>query len=316
MSQTAIRSVGVLGCGIMGAGIARVAAAAGLPTTIVKVTPGTPDAARSKLEQALARELAKGKLTEEAHKRILANLTWTTHAEDLRDSDLVIESVVEDVVKKQEFFEDLDQLCKPETILASNTSTLCITELAAATRRADRFLGLHFFNPVPMMKLVEVVPTLATDERVVAAAEGFARALGKTPIVVRDATGFVVNRLLTPYLLDAIRSLESGLAQVQDIDQSMQLGCGHPMGPFALCDFIGLDIVFAMAQNLFQEFREPRFAPPPLLRRMVAAGMLGKKRQKGFYDYTAEPIRPNQALDGRRPAVAVEGPGRPALKTV
>jgi 3-hydroxybutyryl-CoA dehydrogenase len=311
-----IRSVGILGCGTMGAGIARVAAGTGFPTTIVKVTPGSPDAARGKLEAQLAKEVQKGKLTEEARTRLLGNLKWSDKAEDLRDCDLVIESIIEDVIKKQEFFEDLDDLCKPETIFASNTSTLCITELAAATKRADRFLGLHFFNPVVAMKLVEVIPTLGTSDAVVAAAQEFARTLGKTPIVVRDATGFVVNRLLTPYLVDAIRTLENGLASVSEIDQSMQLGCGHPMGPFALCDYIGLDIVFAMAQNLYNEFREPRFAPPPLLRRMVAAGMLGKKRQKGFYDYSTEPAKINPALAPRGNTPAAPEEQRPALRTV
>jgi 3-hydroxybutyryl-CoA dehydrogenase len=312
-----IRSVGILGCGTMGAGIARVAAGAGFQTTIVKVTPGSPDVPRQKLESQLAKEVQRGKLTEEARKALLANLKWSDKGEDLRDCDLVIESIVEDVIKKQEFFEDLDDICKPETIFASNTSTLCITELAAATKRADRFLGLHFFNPVVAMKLVEVIPTLGTAEASIAAAQEFAKALGKTPIVVRDATGFVVNRLLTPYLVDAIRTLENGLASVSEIDQSMQLGCGHPMGPFALCDYIGLDIVYAMAQNLYNEFREPRFAPPPLLRRMVAAGMLGKKRQKGFYDYTSEPVKINAALAPRgsgQSSPAEEQ--RPALRTV
>ena len=312
-----IRSVGILGCGTMGAGIARVAASAGLPTTIVKVTPGSTDTARQKLESQMQKEVARGKLADDIRKTALANLTWTDKGDALRDCDLVIESIVEDVIKKQEFFEDLDEMCKPETIFASNTSTLCITELAAATKRPDRFLGLHFFNPVAAMKLVEVIPTLGTEEPVIAAAQEFCKALGKTPIVVRDATGFVVNRLLTPYLVDAIRTLENGLASVAEIDQSMQLGCGHPMGPFALCDYIGLDIVYAMSQNLYNEFREPRFAPPPLLRRMVAAGMLGKKRQKGFYDYTVEPVQINRALAPRGEGKAAPSEEqRPALRTV
>jgi 3-hydroxybutyryl-CoA dehydrogenase len=298
----------------MGAGIARVAAAAGHATTIVKVTPGALDGPRQKLEQQLAREVDKGKLVAQARAELLGRLTWSQKPDDLGRCDLIIESIVEDVIRKQEFFEHLDQVAKPEAIFASNTSTLCITELAAATSRLDRFLGIHFFNPVPAMKLCEIVPTLATEPDVVARVEAFVRGLGKTPIVVRDATGFVVNRLLTPYLLDAMRAFEGGLASIADIDQSMQLGCGHPMGPFQLSDFIGLDIVYAMAQNLYQEFKEPRFAPPPLLRRMVAAGMLGRKRQRGFYDHTTDPAQPNPALSRLAPAAIA--PPRPALRSV
>ena len=296
-----IRSVGILGTGVMGSGIARAAAGAGMRTLLCKVTPGGAEGARKSLADALAREVKKGRLREADRARTLGALEVTCDLEEVGGCDLVIESIIEDAPRKQALFARLDALCGEDTLFASNTSTLCITELAAATERPDRFLGLHFFNPVGAMKLVEVVPTLATGEPAVRAAVEFAKALGKLPVVVRDATGFVVNRLLTPYLLDAIRVLEGGLAPLSEIDQSMQLGCGHPMGPFALCDFIGLDIVLAMAENLYREFREPRLAPPPLLRRMVLLGLLGRKRGRGFYDHQAVPPVPNPQLLGLRP---------------
>ena len=295
-----IRSVGILGCGTMGAGIARVAAGAGFPTTIVKVTPGSPDAARGKLEAQLAKEVQKGKLTEEARTRLLGNLKWSDKAEDLRDCDLVIESIVEDVIKKQEFFDDLDGFCKPEAIFASNTSTLCITELAAATKRAERFIGLHFFNPVPLMQLVEVVRTITTAPDVFETVYAFAQKLGKTPVRTSDKTGFIVNRLLVPYLLDAIRAYEEGVGSITDIDTAMKLGCGYPMGPLTLLDFVGLDTTYYITHVMFDEFKERRFASPPLLKRMVMAGWYGKKSGKGFYDWSNpdKPMPQDAALQG------------------
>jgi 3-hydroxybutyryl-CoA dehydrogenase len=291
-----IRSVGVLGSGLMGAGIAQVTARAGVPTVLVKATPGSLDGVRGKLEKALRRDVEKGRLTEAQLTETLGNITWTDRVHDLAECDLAIESIIEDVETKRDTFRRLDEVAKEGAIFATNTSTLCITELMAGSRRTDRFVGLHFFNPAPAMKLVEVVPTLKTAPIVLGAVVKFVEHLGKSPVVVQDSTGFIVNRLLVPYLLDAIESLQRGLGTVTDIDAAMQLGAGHPMGPLALSDFIGLDIVYHMAANLHAEFQQPRFAPPPLLRRMVLAGLLGRKTGSGFYDYKASPARPNDWL--------------------
>ncbi len=292
-----IQKVGVIGCGAMGLGIARVAAAAGLQTILYKTTSiGTLHEVMVNFEKGLETEVEKKRLTKEAQAVILENLTGTYEMDHLKDRDLLIESIVEDLSEKQKLFKQLDEVANPGTILASNTSTLSITKLASVTRRADRVLGLHFFNPVPVMKLVEIVRTPSTSADVVEAAKSFVRLLGKTPVDVGDRPGFVVNRLLTAYLLDAIRSFESGLASMEDIDQAMKLGCNHPMGPLELCDFIGLDIVCAMAANLYSKLKEERFAPPPLLRNLVALEMLGKKTKNGFYDYTVKPYRPNPDL--------------------
>jgi len=236
----------------------------------------------------------KGTLTESAKKEILGRLRGTTALDDLRECDLVIEAIVEQLSAKRELFGALDALCPPATIFASNTSSLSITEMARATRRAERFVGLHFFNPVPVMKLVEVIGTIATEPAVFDEAMAFAARLGKTPVRAADRPGFIVNRLLVPYLLDAVRALEEGVASIEDIDNSMKLGCGHPMGPFTLLDFVGLDTTVSIADILFGEFREKRFAPPPLLKRMVLAGWSGRKAGRGFYDYS-DPRKPRPA---------------------
>ena len=288
-----IRSVGVLGCGNMGLGIAQVSAQAGIPTVLAKATPGAVDGPRGKIEKSLAREVEKGRLADDARKKTLDLLTVTDRLHDLADCDLVLESIIEDADTKRDAFHRLEEVVKETAIFATNTSTLCITELMTTVRRSDRFLGLHFFNPATAMKLVEVGHTLKTAPIVLGAVIKLVEGLGKNPVVVQDSTGFIVNRLLVPYLLDAIESLQRGLSTISDIDSAMQLGAGHPMGPLTLCDFIGLDIVFHMANNLHAEFRQPRFAPPPLLRRMMLAGMLGRKTGSGFFDYSARPPRPN-----------------------
>lgn len=281
----AIRRVGVVGCGLMGSGIAQVTAQAGYPTTVVEASAELLERGLGVVRRSLDGLVARGKLTEVERDQVWSRLRGTVRLEDLADADLVIEAVTEDVGLKKDTFARLDRICPPHAILATNTSSCTVIELAAATGRASRVLGLHFFNPAPVMKLVEVVRTLLTDEEVFRTARAFAESLGKTPVAVRDSTGFVVNRLLVPYLLDAIRALEAGVASREDIDQAMKLGCGHPMGPFQLLDLVGLDTTLAVAEVMFQEFREPRFAPPPLLRRMVLAGHLGRKSGRGFYDY-------------------------------
>src|SRR5262245_1580764 len=295
-----IRKVGVLCAGQMGLGIAQASARAGYETILVKATPGSLDAQRSKVEKTLQKEVERGRLTAADHGALLERLRWSMHLHELAETDLVIESIVEDLATKRTAFQRLDEAVDQKAIFATNTSTLCVAELAAAVQRQDRFLGLHFFNPVHAMKLVEVAPSLTTSEDTVNAAVAFAKALGKTPVVVSDSTGFIVNRLLVPYLTDAIASLQRGLAGIAEIDAAMQNGAAHPMGPLALADFIGLDIVFHMASLLFEENREARFAPPPLLRRLVLAGFLGRKSGNGFYDYSKTPPVPNDRLVGQR----------------
>lgn len=291
-----IRKVGVLGAGQMGLGIAQAAARAGFPTVLVKATPGPVDPARARLEKQLQKEVEKGKLTAADHGALLERLTWTTQLHDLADVDLIIESIVEELPVKREHFARLDDVASERTIFATNTSTLTVGELAAATRRPERFIGLHFFNPVHAMKLVEVAPSLQTAPETVEACMAFARTLAKTPVLVADRTGYIVNRLLVPYLVDAIACLENGLGSIADIDTAMQAGANHPMGPLALADFIGLDIVFHMASLLHEEYRQPRFAPPPLLRRLVLAGYLGRKSGTGFYRYDTSPPTPNERI--------------------
>ena len=280
-----IRTVGVLGCGLMGSGIAQVAAAAGYKTIVREVNDSALQAGMSRIRTFLADGVAKGKVTEDAQEKTLGNLTGTTRADDLKECDIVVEAIVENVDEKRAIYEAVDAAVRPETIIASNTSSLCITELGAGTKRPDKVGGLHFFNPVPLMKLVEVIPALTTSEQTKQTLTAFATSLGKEPIAAPDRPGFIVNRLLVPYLLDAIREYERGLGTIEDIDKGMKLGCGYPMGPFTLLDFVGLDTTYYIANIMFEEFREPRFAPPPLLKRMVLAGHHGRKTKRGFYAY-------------------------------
>jgi 3-hydroxybutyryl-CoA dehydrogenase len=249
-----------------------------------------------RVESFLRKGVEKGKTTPERMKEVLGRLEGTTELPRLAASDIVIEAVVESLEAKREVYQALDTLCPPSTIFASNTSSLSITEMAAVTKRPDRFVGLHFFNPVPLMKLVEVVRSPLTSPESLETAYAFARSLGKTPVKAGDKTGFIVNRLLVPYLLDAVRALEEGVGTVPDIDEGMRLGCGYPMGPFTLLDFVGLDTTYYIANIMFDEFREKRFAPPPLLKRMVQAGLHGKKTGRGFYDYSQEPPKPTAGL--------------------
>jgi 3-hydroxybutyryl-CoA dehydrogenase len=280
-----IRKVGVVGCGLMGSGISQVAAAAGFPTVVLEVNQELLDKGRASIERSLTKCVEKGELSAEQRSQALGRLQLTLTLEEFADCDLVIEAIVENLDHKKHLFAELDRLVKPEALLASNTSSISITELMTATRRPSRFLGLHFFNPVPLMKLVEVVKTVVTDPGVVQLGLDFARRLGKTPVLTADRAGFIVNRLLIPYLMDAVRTFEEGFGTIGDIDQAMKLGCNHPMGPFTLMDFIGIDTVHSIAEILFDEYREKRFAPPPLLKRMFLAGMYGRKTGKGFYDY-------------------------------
>ena len=280
-----ITKVGVLGAGLMGSGIAEVAAKAGYETTVREVSEELARKGLARIEGSLARAVEKGKLDAASRDAARGRLSTTTRLEELADCDIIVEAIVESLEAKREVFETLDLSCKPVTIFCSNTSSLTITELSAATRRPDRFAGLHFFNPVPVMKLVEVVRTIATSEATEKTVFEFARSLGKEPIRAQDNSGFVVNRLLVPYLLDAVRALEEGVATREDIDRGMELGCGHPMGPLRLLDFVGLDTTYAIAEIMFNEYREKRFAPPPLLKRMVVAGRFGKKSGRGFYEY-------------------------------
>jgi 3-hydroxybutyryl-CoA dehydrogenase len=282
-----IQKVGVVGCGLMGSGIAQVCAAAGFATVVREVSPEIVEKGLKSIEKNLARLAEKGTITAAAQGEIRGRLHGTTVIDDLKDCDLIVEAIIEQLPAKRELFSALDRLCPPSTIFASNTSSLTITEIATATKRPERFVGLHFFNPVPVMKLVEVVKTIATDEEMVA----FGTKLGKTAVRAHDSTGFIVNRLLVPYLLDAIRALEEGIGSIEDIDNSMKLGCGHPMGPLTLLDFVGLDTTYYISQIMFEEFHERRFASPPLLKRMVLAGWNGRKSGRGFYDY-ADPAKP------------------------
>ena len=287
--MTDVRRVGVLGCGLMGTGIAQVAAAAGYETLVRDVAPEIWTKARANIEKSLAKFVEKGKLAPSDRDATLKRLSFTTATRDLKDCDIVLEAVTEDLDLKNTLWKDLDAVCGPATIFASNTSSLTIAAMAASTRRGDRFVGLHFFNPVPLMQLVEVVRTVTTSDETYARAFAFAKSLGKEPVAAKDASGFLVNLLLVPYLLDAVRAVEHHVGSVPDIDRAMQLGCGHPMGPLTLLDFVGLDTTHKIAEIMFHEYREARYAPPPLLRRMVLAGMTGRKGGKGFYDYSADP---------------------------
>ena len=282
----AIKTVGVLGCGLMGAGIAQVSAGAGFKTIVLEVNQDVLKKGLGRIDKFLTGGIEKGKVTAEQKATTLGNLTGTTNYADLKDCDLVIEAIIENVAIKKQAYAQVEAVVGPNSLIASNTSSLCITELAAGTRRPDKVGGLHFFNPVPLMKLVEVIRALTTSQDTYDALFAFAKAIGKEPITAPDRGGFIVNRLLVPYLLDAIRCLEDGLGSVEDIDNGMKLGCGYPMGPFTLLDFVGLDTTYYIANIMFEEFRETRFARPPLLKRMVIAGHLGKKSGKGFYDHS------------------------------
>jgi len=281
----AIQRVGVVGCGLMGSGIAQVCAQAGFPTVVREVSPELVEKGLRGIEKNLARLVEKGTITESGKNEVRGRLKGVTSLDELKDCDVIVEAITEQLPAKRDLFSALDSLCRPHAIFASNTSSLTIIEIAAATKRPERFVGLHFFNPVPVMKLVEVVRTIATDAGVYEEMVAFGAKLGKTPVRAQDSGGFIVNRLLVPYLLDAIRALEDRVGSVVDIDNSMKLGCGYPMGPFTLLDFVGLDTTYYISQIMFDEYKEKRFAAPPLLKRMVLAGWYGRKSGRGFYDY-------------------------------
>jgi 3-hydroxybutyryl-CoA dehydrogenase len=289
-----IRKVGVLGCGLMGSGIAQVSASAGFDTVVKEVSEDLIAKGFGGIEKSLAKFAEKGTITSDQQKEIRGRLAGTTSFADLADCDIIIEAIIENLDEKRSTYRQLDEICKPETIFASNTSSLSITEMMTATsqERQRRFIGMHFFNPVPLMKLVEVVKTILTDADVYEQAVEFGKKLGKVPVRAGDKTGFIVNRLLVPYMLDSIRALEEGVGSIVDIDNAMKLGCGYPMGPFTLGDFVGLDTTYYIAEIMFNEFREKRFAPPPLLKRMVLAGLYGRKTGRGFYDYTKDAKNP------------------------
>ena len=287
-----IRGVGVLGCGLMGSGIAEVAAKAGYETWVREVTPELGERGSKSIRKSLDRAVEKGKLEGGARDEALARLHFTTGLEELAGCGIIIEAVTEDLAAKNEMFRTLDAVCPPATIFASNTSSLPIAAMSAVTRRPERFVGLHFFNPVPVMKLVEVVRTIATSGETFDTAMAFARSLGKDAVVAKDTPGFIVNRLLVPYMLDCIRALEQGIGTIEDVDKAMVLGLGYPMGPFTLADFVGIDTLLRIGEIMFGEYREPRFAPPPLVRRMVEMGYFGRKTGKGFYDYSGEKPEP------------------------
>ena len=282
-----IKNVGVIGCGLMGSGIAQVAAQAGFPVLFVEASAELVKRGLSRLREVFEGLAAKGKLDAATKDAALARIGGTPRLEDLKGCDLVVEAMTENQQLKNETFAKLGRIAPPHAILATNTSSCNVTAMAAASKRPGQVLGLHFFNPVPLMKLVEVARTILTDEGVVTTATEWVRTVGKTPVQTKDSTAFIVNRLLVPYLLDAVRLYESGLAALEDIDTAMKLGCGYPMGPFTLLDLVGLDTTMYVAEVMFEEFREPRYAPPPLLKRMVMAGRLGRKTGRGFYTYNA-----------------------------
>ncbi len=294
-----IKKVGVLGCGLMGSGIAQVAATAGFDVVVLEQEQKFLDKGFAGIEKSLSRLVErgpeKGGLTAEQKSQAQSRLKGTTKMQDLADCDIVIEAIIENAEEKRKTYAQLDAIVKKDAIFATNTSSISVTELMTATKRPERFIGLHFFNPVPMMKMVEVVKTIATAPEVYDTAYEFAVKLGKVPVRTSDKTGFIVNRLLVPYLLDAIRAYEEGVGSITDIDEAMKLGCGYPMGPFTLLDFVGLDTTYYITHVMFDEFKEPRFASPPLLRRLVLAGWYGRKSGKGFYDYTD----PNKPVPGK-----------------
>lgn len=284
-----IEKVGVLGCGLMGRGIAQVAASTGHTTIVRDVADEFNERGKAAITKSLDKFVEKEKMSAENRDAALGRLTFTTDVSDLKDSDIIVEAITEDLELKNTLWKELDKLCPDRTIFASNTSSLTIAAMAAATSRPDRFVGLHFFNPVPLMKLVEVVRTVTTSAESFDKAMEFARSLRKEPIAAKDNSGFIVNLLLVPYLIDAIRAVEQGVGTIGDIDKGMMLGTGYPMGPFTLLDFVGLDTTYKIAEIMFDEYREKRYAPPPLLKRMVLAGWYGRKTGKGFYDYSTDP---------------------------
>ena len=286
-----IKRVGVLGCGLMGSGIAQVSAQAGYDTVVVEVEQKFLDKGLAGIDKSLGKFVEKGKLSADEKNKSLSRLRGSTSLKDLAECDIIVEAITENPRIKKETYAAIDTIVKKEAIFASNTSSLTITELSMATARPKQFVGLHFFNPVPMMKLVEVVRTILTSDDAFNTAFEFAKSVGKDPVSCRDNSGFIVNRLLVPYLLDAIRAYEEGVGSIEDIDKAMQLGCGYPMGPFTLLDFVGLDTTYYIANIMFDEFREKRFAPPPLLKRLVLAGHHGRKSGRGFYDHS-DPANP------------------------
>lgn len=294
-----IRKVGVLGCGLMGSGIAQVAATAGYDVTVLEAEQRLLDKGFGVIEKSLAKFAEKGTISEKPE-TIRARLKGTLEKQDLASCDIVIEAIIENVAEKRKMFGELDRIVKRDAIFATNTSSISVTEVMAATQRPERFIGLHFFNPVPLMKLVEVVRTIASSDEAIETAVDFSNRLGKVPVRTSDKSGFIVNRLLVPYLLDAIRAYEEGVGSIEDIDTSMKLGCGYPMGPFTLLDFVGLDTTYYITQVMFDEFKERRFASPPLLKRLVLAGWYGRKSGKGFYDYSDpnKPVAMDAALRG------------------
>jgi 3-hydroxybutyryl-CoA dehydrogenase len=285
----AIQKVGVVGCGLMGSGIAQVSAQAGFPTLVREVSQELLDKGLGSITKFMQAGVERGKVAPFELDKVKENLRGTTKLEDLKDCDLVVEAITENIAVKKETFATLDSVCKPETIFASNTSSLSITEMTTFVKRPEKMIGLHFFNPVPLMKLVEVVRTVRTDPAALESVNAWCKAIGKTSVNCGDSTGFVVNRLLVPYMLDAVRVFEQGLASRDDIDNAMKLGCGYPMGPLLLGDYVGLDTTYYITQIMFEEFKEPRFAAPPLLKRMVMAGLHGRKTGKGFYDWSTNP---------------------------
>jgi len=283
-----IEKVGILGCGLMGAGIAQVCALSGVETVVREIDQKFIDKGFGTIEKNVKRAVEKGKISAQDKEAMWNRLQGTLELGDLKECDLIIEAVIENLELKNGMFSTLDKICSEKAILASNTSSLTIMAMAASTNRPDRFCGLHFFNPVPVMQLVEVVKTIATSQETTDICFEFCKQLGKSPILAKDNSGFIVNRLLIPYLLDAIKVFEEGHASTEDIDIGMKLGLNHPMGPLTLLDFVGLDTVYSIANIMFEEFREQRFAPPPLLKKMVLAGYYGRKSGKGFYDYSVD----------------------------
>jgi len=280
-----IKVVGVVGCGLMGSGIAEVAARCGYQVLVSEASEELLNKGLDRIRDSLAKVAARGGVTQDEVNKVLGRVRGTTRLEEFSACDLVVEAVTEDMAIKKEVFADLDRICPPRTILGSNTSCLCVTEMASVTRRGDKLLGLHFFNPAPVMKLLEIVRTILTSDETLATCRAFGESLGKTVVVAPDTPGFIVSRLLIPYLLSAIRLVENAVASTEDIDQSMRLGTNTPMGPLQLSDFIGLDTMLHIAEQMFGEFKDPAYTAPPLLRRMVLAGRLGRKTGKGFYDY-------------------------------